>query len=403
MGDLRLHWGRRLWPGTGSALPRLGIPAPVRAAASTLLLAAAMVVSLSACGGSTATEPSGGGTAETGSPVSTAAATAATVPANGVWKLIDTGWKDPGSRMHAITFADGDNGLAIGWMPTPTATSAVHVVATENGGAKWYGTTLAAHDGDVVGNAIDSPLPRKVWGVAGMGYIASSPDNGMSWVRQTETTVGQNLNSVSFADGENGWVAGWQMNPSMKPALYTAVMLHTGDGGASWEKQTLALPKGRAVKLWAVCFVDEENGWAVGAVSDSATGDPVGGQGIVCHTVDGGKSWKTHMMPGSVRLLVSVTSIDTSHCWAVDLAGTVVSTGDGGKSWGQTTTEKNGGMCYAIAFADGSNGWIGGQKTLLRTTAGGETWAAEDAAATGAGGLAATAPDAVAWGCLDGA
>jgi len=352
---------------------------PLLSAALPLLVAAAVVVSLSACGGSTASDSSPGGAAGTASPSPTTGAAAAAVPANAIWKVVGTGWKDPGSRFHAITFADGDNGLAIGWTPDYRA---AHVASTEDGGATWAEATMGVHDQGMAASAIDSPLPGKVWGVGNLGYIATSPDNGMTWTYQAEMTAGQDLNSVSFGDGDKGWAAGWQLNPTMKPAVYTAVMLHTDDGGASWKEQALGLPEERAVKLWAVRFTDAANGWAVGAINDGPSGDPLSGQGLVCHTADGGKTWEMKVAPGKTGLLGAVASIDDAHCWAVDGAGTVVSTSDGGKSWGRSTTDKNAGVCYAIAFADASNGWIAGQKTLLRTTDGGKTWAAEEAAAT---------------------
>ena len=57
------------------------------------------------------------------------------------------------------------------------------------------------------------------------------------------------LFSVSFANAKDGWAAGrW------------GTVLHTADGGQTWEKQKTGVD----FTLSSVSFVDPQNGWAVG-------------------------------------------------------------------------------------------------------------------------------------------
>jgi photosystem II stability/assembly factor-like uncharacterized protein len=328
------------------------------------------------------------------------------VPAAGVWEPVDTGWKDRGSRLHSISFADASSGVAIGWLPQPTAAAAAHVVATADGGKQWEEATLAALGEGAAYNAINSPSPGEVWGVGDLGSMASSSDNGMRWTNRSEMKVGLQLKSVCFADARNGWAVGSQLNPAMKPATYTAVVLHTTDGGSIWKEQTLSVPPKRAAGLLAVYFADAQHGWAVGGISDGASGNPLGGRGLICRTADGGKTWQTDVLPEEESVLAGVAGTDASHCWAVCPAGFVAYTDDGGASWSETrVAAPASGACFAIAFADNLNGWVGGQNTLLRTSDGGKTWAAE-LSETQVGGTfnvyALCCPgDGSAWACGD--
>ncbi|MGP3618731.1 WD40/YVTN/BNR-like repeat-containing protein [Pseudomonas aeruginosa] len=58
------------------------------------------------------------------------------------------------------------------------------------------------------------------------GVIALSDDDGQQWRSAKSVPVDVNLTGVAFADEQNGWAIG-----------HMGVVLHTADGGDSWQKQ----------------------------------------------------------------------------------------------------------------------------------------------------------------------
>jgi len=322
----------------------------------------AVILTASACGGSS-------------SPGSSANTTS-----GGGWKLVDTGWPQTGARLHTITFADATHGFALGWTPQQTASAVAHLVATSDGGASWTQVSLPAYHQRAAFNAICSPEPGKAWGVGDLGAIAFTADRGATWTYQHKMTMGLDLSSVWFVDANNGWAVGSQLQSTMIPAAYTAVVVHTGNGGKTWQEQTVSPVPKQAVKLSAVRFTDAQHGWAAGGVAAEGQVDPLaGGRGIVLHTVDGGQTWRVHEMPAATGPLLAVSATDASHCWAVGMGASIVSTRNGGATWVEGTAGQQGaaGTLSAVAFTSARNGWAGGSNLLLRTHDGGKTWVNE--------------------------
>jgi photosystem II stability/assembly factor-like uncharacterized protein len=87
----------------------------------------------------------------------------------------------------------------------------------------------------------------------------------VNWA-QVEVPVRATLTSVTFADEMHGWAVG-----------HDAVILHTADGGKTWQMQNFA-PELEKPFL-DVLFTDAQTGYAVGAY------------GLFMTTADGGASW----------------------------------------------------------------------------------------------------------------
>ena len=338
---------------------RLGRARGQRAVSALLIaIVVAVVLTASACGGS-----------------STRGRSANTT--SGAWKLVDTGWPQPGARLHTITFADPTHGFALGWTPQQTASSVAHLVATSDGGASWTQVSLPAYHQLAAFNAICSPEPGKAWGVGDLGSIAFTADKGAGWTYVHKMTMGLDLSSVWFVDAGNGWAVGSQMQPTMIPTAYTPVVMHTSDGGKTWQEQTVSPVPRQAAKLWAVRFTDAQHGWAAGGVAAAGQVDPLaGGRGIVLTTVNGGQTWRVHEMPDATGTLLAVSATDARHCWAVGMNGSIVSTRNGGATWIEDDAGQHGaaGTLSAVAFTDAHNGWAGGSNLLLHTSDGGKTW-----------------------------
>ncbi|MEH6579938.1 MAG: YCF48-related protein [Amphritea sp.] len=100
------------------------------------------------------------------------------------------------------------------------------------------------------------------------GHILYSDDLGANWT-QAEVAVRSQLNAVYFLDAQRGWAVGED-----------ALILHTTDGGLTWQKQFDARDAEMKGPLLDLYFKNADEGFAVGVFNK------------FYHTVDGGKHWQ---------------------------------------------------------------------------------------------------------------
>ncbi len=127
--------------------------------------------------------------------------------------------------------------------------------------------------------------------------------------------------------------------------------------------------------LRAVQFVDEHEGWAVGD------------DGVVWHSIDGGKNWDRQ--PTGVRAsLRSVHFLNPYTGWVAGReelphcggsTGVLLFTRDGGEKWQRVTVNALPGL-NAVRFVDATTGYVAGDGSdsfpsgVFRTADGGRTW-----------------------------
>ncbi len=134
--------------------------------------------------------------------------------------------------------------------------------------------------------------------VGSRGMIVRSDDEGKTW-HQSPVPVQSDLLAVHFPTPRDGWAVG-----------HDGVILHSGDGGASWTKQLdgriaaeafkkfyATQPPDAAVKAAATQI--ERNfkagptlPWLDVWFEDAERGFVVGSFGMIAVTTDGGKSWE---------------------------------------------------------------------------------------------------------------
>jgi photosystem II stability/assembly factor-like uncharacterized protein len=127
--------------------------------------------------------------------------------------------------------------------------------------------------------------------------------------------------------------------------------------------------------LYAVQLVDRQEGWAAG------------GDGVVWHTIDGGKHWE-RQPTGTRAALRAVCFLNPYTGWAVGReelphgggsAGVILFTDDGGLKWTRVSGTPLPGL-HRVRFFDGRTGVVAGDGSdqhpsgLFATTDGGRTW-----------------------------
>ena len=124
------------------------------------------------------------------------------------------------------------------------------------------------------------------WMVGEGGLVMMTQDAGATWQTppgELPDGVPQQFDFSALAVvGPRAWVAG---SPGSR-------ILHSPDAGRSW----VALPTGQNLPIRGLCFVDEQNGWAVGEL------------GTILATSDGGQSWHRQRSGGTRAALLGMFS-----------------------------------------------------------------------------------------------
>jgi photosystem II stability/assembly factor-like uncharacterized protein len=215
---------------------------------------------------------------------------------------------------------------------------------------------------------------------------------------------------VFFVTGDVGWAVGL----SRSDAGEGGFILHTADGGQTWELQ-FGDPHSATRGFWQLDFIDERHGWATWfggtllRTTDGETWEPMGAfapgnpfafvsptvgfyvSGSTIHrTGDGGRTWKPQFecrtrveVDGLARAVacpleaIRFASPTVGYAASRELengASVVVKTEDGGVTWRIASALADGSRARAVHFRDEVNGLIRGYQKLHATADGGITW-----------------------------
>jgi photosystem II stability/assembly factor-like uncharacterized protein len=262
---------------------------------------------------------------------------------------------EPRNDLGSVTFFDKDRAVS-SWMEGDT-----RITWSGDGGLTWHKS-----EAPVFAFACGYDFVGSTGWVSGTKLLRSS-DGGLSWQAVSDLQPG----AVDFVSATEGWAV--DSRCSDNPCTYA--VLHSVDGGATWEGQT-RVPGGGPM---AFAFVDNLNGWI---------GTYPGPQYVFFHTRDGGKTWQEQHPPGD-----ALDFVDANVVWAAgygapgegNIQRPFVSL-DGGDTWSQAGSLQARGMLYVTGF-DASHAWAvseeytpgpnGGQLppfTFYRTVDGGATW-----------------------------
>ena len=188
------------------------------------------------------------------------------------------------------------------------------ILHTDDGASSWESQPSGISDALFEIQFLDD---RYGYAVGWHGEVRRTDDGGATWVRrrtpfsdpQSPAEVVE-LTGLSFISRDEGWVVGNHYD----------VIMHTDDGGSSWEVQRYDVEKGGY--LGAVHFFDGKTGVAVGG----------GNKGAVLRTTDGGSSWRKAGIPADFPL-TAVSFGSAAEGWACGYGSCVNYTADGGASW----------------------------------------------------------------------
>jgi len=285
----------------------------------------------------------------------------------------------PSAQLRAVDLVSSTQGWVGGVFVTQTGEEnkeVAFVAFTRSGGADWevlhgLGNGQGRMDewiGRAV-NAIDFVDESHGWVVFDDGTILATSDRGRTWLVAAEGSFDFRDNnfsyqSISMFDNEHGCAVGSWVG--FIGIVYPRVAFTTN--GKDWTAFELKDFPGFA--LSGVCMLSATEGWAIGSAASES------GPSLLLHTTDGGATWqdRSRTLPAKTSGLQAVWFADARHGWAVGEAGKVLATVDGGASWwlqpsGVPVT------LLSVRFSDRWVGWASGEKgTLLETNDGGQLW-----------------------------
>lgn len=175
--------------------------------------------------------------------------------------------------------------------------------------------------------------PDEGWAVNSSGEILHTADGGDSWEIQFITQRKTYLRCCGFANSKVGWVGTLGNNG---PLMYSTV-----DGGVNWSVVDSRLPDPslRPMRICGLSVVDENVVWA------SGTNYPTDKTPRVIRTLDGGNSWAAIDLSYVASNLIDCKFFDKNTGWVVggfttdpnptfdNVHPVVLKTEDGGLTW----------------------------------------------------------------------
>ncbi len=213
--------------------------------------------------------------------------------------------------------------------------------------------------------------------------IYRTQNQGRTWDVSTVSDIDvSGWADMDFIDKNNGWILVHQGVAMMHEGV---AILRTGDGGVTWKVVSRADPQQNedgkipfAGDKTGISFLNEKNGWITGY-------EPVSGFVYLYSTQDGGKTWSAEDIQIPARYkdmdFISMPPLffsDKDGFLPLKDGSSIVfySTADGGDNWSFTSeaalSEKNNFLLYS--FCDSKHGFVTDGDTMLRTSDKGNTW-----------------------------
>jgi photosystem II stability/assembly factor-like uncharacterized protein len=201
--------------------------------------------------------------------------------------------------LNGVYFVNSSTGWAVG--------EGGRILHTEDRGDHWAAQPGGLRD-DL--EAVTCVSERRCWAAGRGGVVLRTSDGGLHWEKTTASSA--DLFAVHFVNARLGWAVG-----------AGGTIIHTRDGGKLWSAQRVDLvlfpegPYAKPTNLLTVKFFDEKHGWLAGANG-------------VARTTDGGQTWQSKEVEGTI---IGLVPVNRTNVIAVTADGENYKTDDGGLTW----------------------------------------------------------------------
>jgi photosystem II stability/assembly factor-like uncharacterized protein len=248
------------------------------------------------------------------------------------------------------------------------------ILRTKDGGRSWVRQGDTSQIPDVGISAIHAINKYIAWAAGDDGVILRTIDGGRTWRRQAQgMALGYHLSGVYASDAWHVWVSGGNTPPC--PNDICNIILHSTDGGRTWERQTYEYkPDEGPGYLISVHGLNARTAWTVG-------------NGTVLQTTDGGETWqnKNPYGIGGFYDWNGVFAVNENAVWfARDNDGIYKYDGSQWHQYSPSSTH-TGSHLVRVSAIDPERVWMVGQSyrepnsgVILHTDNGGEDWEVQD-------------------------
>jgi len=279
----------------------------------------------------------------------------------------------PDTQLASVSAIDGCNA----WVAGGESDGFGVILRTTDGGKSWVRQGAVGRIPDLGTVAVYAVNNQIAWVVGEDGLILHTINGGRTWTRQAQDVApGYSLEGVYGSDARNVWVVGGK-DQSPCPDDICGIILHSSNGGRTWEQQTFTPSAGNlGGYLITVHGLDAKNVWAVGNAS-------------VIHSTDGGETWQnvTPLNGGGFFDWNGVYAVNENNVWvARDNDGIFLYDGDTWNTFSPPPPTGSGGFhLVRVSATDPQSVWIAGPSFLepnsgiiLHTDDGGATWEEQD-------------------------
>lgn len=116
------------------------------------------------------------------------------------------------------------------------------------------------------------------WAAGDSDTIIYTKDGGKNWFYQVPSNKVKNISKIQFVSRSIGYIIG-----------RSGLILSTKDGGMNWNASYI-LPDSSNISYGKGCFINENEGWVPG--SKEGRNYSIG---LIMHTADGGKTWEKQL------------------------------------------------------------------------------------------------------------
>jgi len=212
-------------------------------------------------------------------------------------------------------------------------------------------------------------------GVLIFSWFLRIPDLGTkNWEHIKTKGMGGRILSIHFNDLKSGWLI-----------IEKSGIVFTNNAAKKWQWQWLE-KKMQPTYLSArkLYFLSNNIGWSLGKALVQEKQGIFSNYPFILHTINGGKTWNSIILKQPEFkdvILKDIYFIDTSYGWAVGQPGIILKSNDSGKTWeikakNMNLSDKKPVTSFSsVFFVDRYTGWICGEDgVILYTQDGGNTW-----------------------------